>query len=145
MVAITATSSASPSLQASLSKVRLEQARREADRAEADAQNLRAQADEAEREARTGRDKVRQLSASSSTATAAASASSTEDTTYTQQLRAAEASETPPKVQNFMERLYKATSDKFTASGNPLKTNEGDNTVVNSQGQATGRILNVQA
>jgi dsDNA-specific endonuclease/ATPase MutS2 len=141
MVAITATSSASPSLQASLSKVRLEQARREADRAEADAQNLRARADEAEREARTGRDKVRQLS-SSSTDTASATK---EDTTYTQQLRAAEASETPPKVQNFMERLYKATSDKFTASGNPLKTNEGDNTVVNSQGQATGRILNVQA
>ncbi|APW43509.1 hypothetical protein [Rhodoferax saidenbachensis] len=141
MVAITATTSASPSLQASLSKVRLEQARREADRAEADAQDLRAQADEAEREARNGRDKVRQLS-SSNTATTSAS---TDRTTYTQQLRAAVVSETPPKVQNFMERMYKATSDKFTADGNPLKTNADENTVVNSQGQATGRILNVRA
>lgn len=145
MVAITATNSASPSLQASLSKVRLAQARREADRAEADAQDLRARADDAEREAQNGRDKVRQLSSSGNNNTAAASASSTDGTTYTQQLRAASNSETPPKVQNFIERLYRATSEKFTANGNPLKTDADANTVVNSQGQSTGRILNVKA
>ena len=48
MVAITATNSATVSLQVTLNRMRLEQARREADQAEAYAQSLRAQADDQE-------------------------------------------------------------------------------------------------
>jgi hypothetical protein len=49
MGAITATNSATPSLSAMLGRARLEQARREADQAEATAQELRAQADNQDR------------------------------------------------------------------------------------------------
>lgn len=61
MVAISATNSATPSLQVVLGRTRLEQARREADQAEANAQSLRAQADEAEREADSSKNRVREL------------------------------------------------------------------------------------
>ena len=63
MVAITATSNATPSLQSVLNRSRVEQARREADQAEASAQNLRAQANEEERKAQQSQDKVRSLTA----------------------------------------------------------------------------------
>ena len=46
MVAIGATNSATPSLQSVLGRARVEQARREADQAEANAQTLRQQADQ---------------------------------------------------------------------------------------------------
>ena len=49
MVAITATNSATPSVQASVGRARLAQARREAEQAEANARDLRDQADDAER------------------------------------------------------------------------------------------------
>ena len=61
MVAITATSSATPSLQASLSQTRLQQARGEAARAESVAQNLRTQANNAESEAQRSQGRVRAL------------------------------------------------------------------------------------
>jgi hypothetical protein len=63
MVAIAATNSATPSLQSTLGKVRLEQARREADQAEINAQNLRAQADAAEQDAENSQGRVRDLTA----------------------------------------------------------------------------------
>ncbi len=63
MVAITATNVATPSLQSVLNRSRLEQARREADRAEANAQSLRSQANEEERKAQQNQDKVRTLTA----------------------------------------------------------------------------------
>jgi len=65
LVAITATNSATPSLQGVLGRNRLEQARRAADQAQANAQNLRAQANEAERDAQKSQAKVRELSSSS--------------------------------------------------------------------------------
>ncbi len=61
MVAIAATNSATPSLQASLSKTRLQQARNEAARAETVAQDLRAQANNAESEAQRSQGRVRAL------------------------------------------------------------------------------------
>jgi len=63
VVAITATSSATLSLQSMLNRTRVEQARREAEQAETNAQNLRAQANEEERKAQQGQDKVRTLTA----------------------------------------------------------------------------------
>jgi len=134
MVAITATNSASPSLQATLSKTRIEQARREADSAEARASALRAQADEAEREAQDRNETVRSLSARSQSG----------DSTYASALRQ-QNSEVPAATQDFLERMYTAVSPKFAASGNALKTDSDTAPVVNSQGQATGRILDVSA
>ena len=52
-------------------------------------------------------------------------------------------SEVPVKVQNFIENLYRATSQKRADSGNALKSNADAPPVINTQGQATGRILNL--
>ncbi len=135
MVSITATNSASPSLQATLSKTRIDQVRREADSAEARAENLRAQADEAEREAQERNQTARTLSATGSR---------NSDSTYASALRQ-QTSETPPATQDFLQRMYTAVSPKFAAGGNPLKENKNAAPVVNSQGQSTGRILDVSA
>ncbi|MBA3056874.1 MAG: hypothetical protein KJ614_03325 [Gammaproteobacteria bacterium] len=51
MVAISAANTATPSLQSVLGRVRVAQARREADQAQANAQNLRSLADQAESKA----------------------------------------------------------------------------------------------
>jgi hypothetical protein len=63
VIAIAATSNATPSLQSVLNRARLEQARRDAEQAEANARNLRAQVTEEERKAQQGQDKVRTLTA----------------------------------------------------------------------------------
>jgi hypothetical protein len=134
MSAISATSSATPaapSVQASAGKARLEQARREADQAEAFAQTLRAQADAAETEAQRSHDKVSQLSAQLPT-----------DPTYKSRLQVAQP-EVAPRTQEFLVGLYSATSASRAASGNALKLNANARAVINTQGQATGRILNL--
>lgn len=134
MPTISATSSASPSLQASLNSARLQQARQEADQAERTAQDLRSQADQAETEAAKGQEKVRQL----------VSASQTSDPTYTAGT-SKQQSEVSPKTQDFLLRMYTATSQKFADSGNALKTNPDAAPVVNTRGQSTGRIVNIKA
>jgi hypothetical protein len=134
MVAITATNSATPSVQASVGRARLAQAKREAEQAEANARDLRAQADDAERQAQSSQENVRRLS----------SRNRQEEVTYAQP-RTGSTSEVPIKVQKLIEQMYSATSDKRAESGNALKTNVNASPVVNSQGQATGRIVNVSA
>lgn len=134
MVAITATNSATPSTQVSLGRARLEQARREADQAETNAHNLRAQADDAEQQAAISQENVRKV----------ATSNQSEASTYSAP-RASSTSEVPLKVQNLIEKMYAATSEQRAQSGNPLKTNPQAAPVVNSQGQATGRIVNVSA
>lgn len=134
MVAITATNSATPSVQASLGRARLEQARREADQAEANARDLRAQADEAEQQAQSSQDNVRKVAASNLRAESTYAAPSN-----------TRPSEVPVQVQNLVEKMYAATSEQRAQSGNPLKTNANSVPVVNAQGQATGRIVNISA
>lgn len=134
MVAITATSSATPTLQSVLNRARVDQARREAEQAESNAQSLRAQANEEERKAQDGQSKVRALTAQSRTT----------DATYTASVKG-NSSEVPAQTQDFLVRLYKATSQKFADSGNALKTHADAAPVVNGQGHATGRIVNVSA
>lgn len=134
MVAITATNSTTPSIQASLGRARLEQARREADQAEANAKDLRAQADEAERQAQSSQENVRKVAARNQR----------EESTYSAP-RASSTSEVPLKVQKLIEQMYTASSEQRALSGNPLKTNAHAAPVVNIQGQATGRIVNVSA
>ena len=134
MVAITATNSATPSTQASLGQAQLSQARRAAEQAEANAKNLRAQADSAEQQAQSKRQNVRNI----------ASQNQPTPTTYSKP-SANSSSEVPVKVQNVIEQLYNATSEQRTARGISLKTDATTAPVVNMQGQATGRIVNVSA
>jgi hypothetical protein len=133
MVAITATNSATVSLQVTLNKARLEQAQREADQAENNAKQLRSQADQAERDAQQGYDNVRKVSA----------ANRQSDATYSSPAHSSGA-ETPLKVQDFIENLYKATSQKRADQGNALKTDANSAPVINAQGHSTGRILNLK-
>jgi type II secretory pathway pseudopilin PulG len=141
VLAISSTNSASPSLQTSLNSARLQQARQEADQAERVAQDLRSQVNQAEVDASKGQEKVRQLS---STGQATQSTPPSGDPTYTA-ARNQQAPEVAPKTQDFLLRMYTATSQKFASSGNALKTNPDAAPVVNTRGQATGRILNIKA
>jgi hypothetical protein len=134
MVAITATNSTTQSVQASLGRARLEQARREADQAEATASDLRSQADEAERQAQDSQGNVQKLAASNQHV----------ESTYSAP-RSSSVAEVPLKVQNLIEQMYSATSEKRAKNGNPLKADANAAPVVNIQGQATGRIVNVSA
>lgn len=133
MVAITATNSTTPSTQASLGRARLAQARREADRAEANARDLRAQANDAERQAQDSQENLRKVSARDQQ----------EAATYSQPRASSSSSEVPLKVQKLIEEMYSATSEKRAESGNALKSDVHALPVINTQGQATGRIVNV--
>jgi len=133
MVAITATNSTTPSLQASLGRAQVEQARRQADQAEATARDLRSQADEAERQADSSQDNLRKVTAR------------VQQEAVTYKPTDKSASEVPLKVQKLIEQMYSATSGARTQSGNPLKTQVNAAPVVNNQGQATGRIVNISA
>ena len=122
MVAISATNSATPSLQSALGSSKLAQARREADQAEATAQNLRAQANAAEQDAQKGKERVRDL----------ASRAPATDPTYGQAVQAGRSE----KTNAFLVSLHHAPA---------LKTDLNAAPVQNSQGQTTGRIVNLRA
>lgn len=134
MGAISATNSATPSTQTSLGQAQLSQARRAADQAEANAKNLRAQADLAEQHAQDKRENVRNI----------AYRNQQDDATYAQP-RANSTGEVPLKVQKMVEQLYNASSEKRAERGNILKADLNAPPVVNMQGQATGRIVNLRA
>jgi type II secretory pathway component HofQ len=134
MATIAATSSATPSLQSVLNKSRVEQARREADQAEAKAQTLRSEADTQERIAQEGQDKVRSLTAQGRQ----------QDATYMSAIKSRSAV-VPKQTQDFLERLYQATSQAFASKGNALKSQAHAAPVLNGIGQFTGRIVNLQA
>ena len=134
MAAITATNSATPSLQAALGRAKLAQAEREASAAEGKAKQLRSQANEAESQSQERQANVSRVGAE---------VRSQQNSTY--RSGKAGASEVPVKVQNFIESMYRATSQQRADSGNALKTNAEAPPVINTQGQATGRILNLAA
>ena len=134
MFAIPATNSATPMPQAAVAKARVAQTDREASQAETHAQDLRGQADAAELEAQKTQSAARALAARNRSA----------KVTYASP-RTASQSEVPEQTQEFLVSMYSASSDKFAASGNPLKTNANAQPVRNSQGQATGRIVNLSA
>ncbi|MDD2879085.1 MAG: hypothetical protein PHQ58_01495 [Rhodoferax sp.] len=137
MAALAATNSATPSLQSSLIRNRLQAARREADQAQANVQTLRAQVDAAETTSQQTQGKVRSL-------TSQASQSSQTDPTYKAAVQASQ-SAVPVKTQELLFGLYDATSSRRQASGNGLKNNPDAAPVLNTQGQATGRIVNMSA
>lgn len=137
MAALAATSSATPSLSSSLIRNRLDAARRVADQAQANVQSLRAQVDSAETDAQKTQEKVRNL-------TDQASQASQTDPTYKARVKT-EQPAVPVKTQELLFGLYDATSAKRQATGNGLKSNPDAAPVVNAQGQATGRIVNMSA
>lgn len=122
MVAISATNSATPSLQLALGRNKLAQAKREADQAEAKAQNLRSQADAAEVDAQKSKDRVRDLST-----------------------RPAPADPTYPHPAHAVKSVKNNLMLDTRLNGNPLSAPLKTAPVQNSQGQTTGRIVNVSA
>lgn len=133
-MAITSTNSATPTLQSTLNRARLEQAKRDAETAQDKVETLKQQTEEAEQDLQSKRDNVRDLSARAAL----------EDSTYIGQLRAAK-SAVPPSTQDFLVRMYTATSAKFAASGNALKSSLNVKPFVNALGQSTGRIVDISA
>jgi hypothetical protein len=134
MAGLTPTSSATPSIQPALIRSRLEAARREAEQAQATVQELRAQVDAAETDSQKRQDKVRTLSGQAQQT----------DPTYSAKSQDA-STEAPAKTQEFIAGLFDATSTKRLTTGNALKSNPDASPVVNSQGQSTGRIVNLSA
>jgi chromosome segregation ATPase len=134
MATITATNSATPSLQTALVKSRLDAAKRETNQAQDKVQALQAQTDAAESELQKSQRKVQDLT----------SRASETDPTYKSNVQAS-SSALSIKTQELLYGLYNATSAKRLANGNSLKTNPLAAPVLNPQGQATGRIVNISA
>lgn len=134
MVAITATSYATPSPQAMLSRTRLAQARSEADQAEANAKQLREQADQAEQQAQQGQAKVGALSEQVTQA----------DSTYSSQLRKKVAVAESRQVQQFLAPVAEVAGNNFSFPSNPLKSAAKVWTTVN-QKASSGRLLDQTA
>ena len=117
-----------------MGRAKLAQAEREASAAEGKAKQLRSQANEAESQSQDRQANVSRVGAE---------VRGQQNSTY--QREKVGTSEVPVKVQNFIESMYRATSQQRATSGNALKTNAEAPPVINTQGQATGRILNLAA
>jgi uncharacterized protein HemY len=133
-MAIASTNSATPTLQSVLNRARLEQAKREAQNAEDKVESLQQQTERAEQDRKVRDDRVQALSARNAL----------EDSTYVSQLRASR-SAVAPATQDFLIRMYSATSAKFAAGGNALKASLTARPFVNTLGQPTGRIVDLAA
>jgi hypothetical protein len=151
MATISATSSANTSVQASLAKARLAQARREADQAQSNADDLQAKADRADRYAEKTQSTVRDLAANSRSL----------DATYERQLRASATASTrdgasaspstnssieaAAKTQSLLAGFYTAANQTKAFKGATDEKSTSPFIIVNSQGQSTGRSVNVTA
>jgi outer membrane receptor for monomeric catechols len=134
MAGLAATNSATPSVQPTLIRSRLEAARRDADQAQANVQELRAQVDAAETESQKRQDKVRTLNGQAQQA----------DPTYSAKVQDT-ASAIPIETQERMVGLSDATLTQPLANASGINTSPGATPVINSQGQSTGRIINLSA
>ena len=147
MATISATSTTNTSIQTSLAKARLAQARREADQAKSTADDLQAKADSADRYAKKIQSTVRDLSATSRAL----------DATYERQLRASASikdgtsatssasTNATTKTQGLLAGLYSAANQANAIKGAANEKSTSPFIIVNSQGQSTGRIVNVTA
>ena len=134
MAALAATNSATPSLQSSLIRSRLEAARRDAEQAQATVNELRSQVDAAESDYEKRQGKVRSLTDQSKQS----------DPTYQSDVKNTQ-SEVPATTREVLVGLYNATRATRQATGTALKSDPNAAPVVNTQGQATGRIVNISA
>ncbi len=133
MVAITATTYATPSNPSWTIKARLQQARQEADQAETNAQQLRTEADQAEQAAQQGQSKVGALT------TQAAQA----DSTYTAQLRSKVASTQAKQVQTVLAPVATVAANQFNFPDNPLRRTNASVWSLANQGGTSGRFVNL--
>lgn len=147
MVAITASSGTGVFTQTSMSQARLERARREADQAETTARQLRAAADLAEEDSQKSQRNLRQIVASVQQQKATVTLTTTASPANTPVLVVA-------AVQSAVEKLYGAggptpTSTPASGSGNvtgaAIASVAATAAIVNTQGQGTGRVVNVRA
>ena len=134
MVAITATTYATPSNVAWQGRAKLEQARREADQAEAQAKELRNAADQAEQDAQKGQSKVSAL----------ANQVAQTDSTYASQLRRKSAAADASKTQDFLAPVTAASDNNFDFPSNPLQSGSSLWNAL-SQKPTSGRLVNVTA
>ena len=134
MVALAATNSATPSLPRTLILSRLEAARREADQAQANLQNLRAQVDAAEAESQNRQDRVRSLSSQASQA----------DPTYATRVQTG-SSAPPVRTQPLLSGLNDTNNLERQTFRNGFNIKPGTASVFNTQGLASGRIVNISA
>ena len=140
MAAIAATNSATSSLQSALIKNRIEQARRQADQAEAHAQDLRSQADQQEQVVVQSRQKVRTLeSGASATATVGKPIS----------ISSNNANALPQGNPTYMGSI-----GKFAAANGPVSASQANSTqaiqrysqqVVAAPSQTMGRVISATA
>ncbi|WP_293659923.1 hypothetical protein [Rhodoferax sp. OV413] len=134
MVTITATNTATTTLQSAFNSARLDRTRRQADDARGEMASAQEETDHAEQYLQDKRDRLR----------SSATYSALIDTTYISQLRA-HRSAVAPATQEFLLRMYAATSAKFAATGNALKSSLNARPFINTLGQATGRIVDLTA
>lgn len=134
MAALAATNSAIPSLQATLTMTRLQVARREAHQAESSVRQLRADLEVAQNKSDQRQTNVRRLTDQSRQS----------DPTYTRQIQA-KAADVPIQAQAIVLGLYQTTNARQVAEGNGLPSVPAAAPVINTQGQATGRIVNISA
>ncbi len=137
MAALAAISSATPSLQSTLIRSRLEVAKREADLAQEEVSRLRDQVQQAEDTYSNRQDQVRRLS------TQASDVGQT-DPTYQTQVQRIEP-QVSADTQTLLVGMYAATSAKRSAAGNALMDNPFTPAVINTRGEATGRVLSISA
>lgn len=134
MAALAATNSAIPSLQATLTMTRLQVARREANQAESSVRQLRADLEVAQNKSDQRQTNVRRLTDQSRQS----------DPTYSRQIQA-KAADVPIQAQAIVLGLYHATNARQAVDGNGLPSVPAAAPVINTQGQATGRIVNISA
>ncbi len=132
MALISATSTATPSLQSVLSKSRLTQARQQANQAEANAEDLRTRVDQAEQEASQSQARVQALSRQQN------------DPTYRPKSSRSEGGFSA-QTQEVLVTSYAATASSRAVSNSLLRTDALASPVTNSQGNLTGRIVDLQA
>ena len=132
MVAITATSYATPPTQAWQGQARLDQARREAAQAQTRARQLRSQANQAEQDEQNSQTRVSTLSAQVAQT----------DSTYSAQLQQQVASSAARQTQAVLAPVSTVASNQFRFPANPLASG-GKAWLSALQGQSGGRLVNL--
>lgn len=161
MAALAATSSATPSLQSTLLKSRVQQARREADQAEVNAENLRLQAEEQDRVVQQARQRVQSFEKQAQTTSSATPTAAQPTTTQVQNqptyestlagvfslaksILAVDLSSTQKNVVN--NSLFTLAAETWANSASPsLALQNYSKQVEVTPEKTTGRVLNTSA
>lgn len=141
MAALTAVSYQTPSPEVSLGRARLEQARREADQAEAYARQMRATADRAEVEAGKGADKVASLRNQVAQVQSQYQATAERDATYSSQLKKKLEAPNSPAQQEALASLSTVARNGFSFPRNPLIAYSRASTLAGMTGAKTSGLI----